>query len=444
MAKKTKARNDFPFPYHAEIELDVSTLTNLGVGLGRIDGWVVMVPFALPGERIRARVFRNHKSYSEADLVEVITPSPHRIQPLCPLFGTCGGCQYQNLAHAEQLRWKRTHVSELLERLAGLPGIDVRPVIPSPLPFGYRSKITPHFQAPRRGETAVGPIGFLQAGHRFNLVDVAHCPIASASINERLTGVREEILSQAAGFKKGATLLLRDCAGGVVTNPQDICVQPVGELVFHFAAGDFFQNNPSILPAFVDHVRTEALRGGARFLVDAYCGSGLFALSCARSFDQVTGIEVSEGSIAWARENANLNRIGNARFHLGSAENIFVEIDHPPAQTAVVIDPPRKGCSPEFLDQLFAFGPASVVYVSCDPATQMRDLVRFRESGYRVELVQPFDLFPQTRHLECVVTLARTAVNWADSPEVCRDRSRETRLSAEQSDALIAEAGGAR
>lgn len=408
MPKKNKIRNEFPFAYHQEIELEVATLTNLGVGLGRIDGWVVMVPFVLPGERVRARVFRNHKSYSEADLVEVLHPSPHRIEPRCPLFGICGGCQYQNLTYPEQLRWKRSHVAQLLERLAGIPGADVRPVIPSPLEFGYRSKITPHFQRPKSGEAGLGPIGFLKAGHRFNLVDVPACPIASPQINERLSQLREDIRARADSFRKGATLLLRESgSGSVYTSPSGICAQTVGDLTFRFAAGDFFQNNPSILPAFVNHVRSEARRGGARYLVDAYCGSGLFALSCAPGFLQVTGIEVSEGSIAWARENARLNHIENARFLLGSAEGIFAQIDHPPAETAVVIDPPRKGCSPGFLDQLFAFGPASVVYVSCDPATQMRDLVRFREARYGVDVIQPFDLFPQTRHLECVVTMRK-------------------------------------
>ncbi|MEM0969623.1 MAG: methyltransferase domain-containing protein, partial [Verrucomicrobiota bacterium] len=172
-------------------------------------------------------------------------------------------------------------------------------------------------------------------------------------------------------------------------------------------AGDFFQNNPSILPAFVDHVREQAVQGHTKSLVDAYCGCGLFALTCANAFEQVAGIEVSEGSITWARENASRNAISNVTFHLGSAEGIFDQITFAGKETAVVIDPPRKGCSEEFLDQLFQFGPARVVYVSCNPATQMRDLARFREADYEIETIQPFDLFPQTKHLECVITLSK-------------------------------------
>ena len=173
---RNKKFNDQPFPYRTEIELEIATLTNLGVGLGRValpsdqpsavsdqldpqvsglspqvsppsGGWVVMVPFTLPGEKVRARVYRNHKNFSEADLLEVLTPSPHRIAPRCELFGRCGGCQYQHLTYAEQLKWKRQQVEELLKYMAGVE-FAVAPVIGSPREFGYRSKITPHFPAP--------------------------------------------------------------------------------------------------------------------------------------------------------------------------------------------------------------------------------------------------------------------------------------------------------
>ena len=180
-------------------------------------------------------------------------------------------------------------------------------------------------------------------------------------------------------------------------------------LVLRFLARDFFQNNPFILPAFVRHVTAEAAAGGGRFLVDAYCGSGLFALAAARSFVRVAGVEISETSVAFARENAAANGIANAAFLAGDAQAIFAGLDFPPAETVVVIDPPRRGCDESFLRQLFAFGPRAVVYVSCDPATQMRDLAHFLTAGYRLTRVQPFDLFPQTRHLECVMSLTRDA-----------------------------------
>lgn len=417
MSKK-KAFLDRPFAYRQEIELEIATLTNLGLGLGRVRppgaegeaAWVVMVPFTIPGERVRARVYRNHRNYSEADLLEVLAPSPRRTAPRCPLFGRCGGCQYQHLAYAEQLAWKRRQVAELLERLAGL-SFPVEPVVGSPREYGYRSKITPHFSLKGPGPL---PIGFLRQGSRFDIVDVPRCEIATEAINVRLAEVRAEVRAraEAGGYGRGATLLLREAGGKVATDPSAAVAEEIpGEppLRLRFLARDFFQNNPSLLPAFVRHVTKEAAGSGARFLVDAYCGSGLFALAAAPAFERAAGVELSESSVACARENAEANSVRNASFLAADAAAVFAGLDFPPAETAVVIDPPRKGCDERFLGQLFAFGPRAVVYVSCDPATQMRDLRRFVAAGYALRRVQPFDLFPQTRHLECVMTLAATA-----------------------------------
>jgi 23S rRNA (uracil1939-C5)-methyltransferase/tRNA (uracil-5-)-methyltransferase len=193
----------------------------------------------------------------------------------------------------------------------------------------------------------------------------------------------------------------------VLTQSCQTAVEVVDGVRFEFQAGDFFQNNPFILPAFVQHVAAEARASAARFLLDAYCGSGLFALSCAKHFDHVTGVEISESSIARAKYNAQINSIANAEFIAGSAEHIFANVTRPASDTAVIVDPPRAGCGDSFLSQLIAFAPRAVVYVSCNPATQMRDLVKFNEAGFRLAKVQPFDLFPQTRHLECVITLER-------------------------------------
>ncbi len=489
MGRKFRKFNDHPFAYHQEIELEITTLTNLGVGLGRIQlgasgggietateaesasdhsplrdpqiairnsGWVVMVPFTLPGERVKARVFRNHKNFSEADLVQVLTPASDRVTPRCPLFGRCGGCQYQHLNYAGQLLWKQRQVAELLEHMAGIT-FPVAPVVASPREYGYRSKITPHFAAPRRaergsqlpvpgsrldadeevlsgapetvnGETstvnspskkwnletgtsnpaaAPFPIGFLRQGTRFDIVDVPQCPIATEAINNRLAAVREAVHARAASYTRGATLLLREASGVVTTDYDAVVTETVGDLKLHFLARDFFQNNPFILPAFTGYVRQEAATSGARFLVDAYCGSGLFALTAASAFERVAGVEISESSVRFAKENAAANGIANATFIAADAGAIFNGLEFPAADTAVIIDPPRKGCDEGFLRQLFAFGPRTVVYVSCDPATQMRDLRHFLAAGYSLTAAQPFDLFPQTRHLECVLTLVR-------------------------------------
>ena len=444
MGKKSKFQ-DIPFAYHQEIELEITTLTNLGSGLGRVQlpdaqlstlnaqsttqpspatggGWVVMVPFTLPGERVRVRVFRNQKNFSEADLVEVLTPSPHRVAATCPLFARCGGCQYQHLAYAEQLLWKQRQVTELLRHMAGIE-FAVSPVVPSPREFGYRSKITPHFNPPR--DVAVPPpIGFLRQGTRFDIVDVPRCPIATDAINAKLPEVRARVHVRAAtgDYTRASTLLLREASGQVTTDYEAIITESIdtggsAPLKLRFLARDFFQNNPFILPAFTGYVRAQAAASGARYLVDAYCGSGLFALTAAPSFTRVAGNELSESSIRFARENATANSLPNVTFQAGDAAQIFAGLPalatpadpgaFAPADTAVIIDPPRKGCDEAFLSQLFAYAPRAVVYVSCDPATQMRDLKSFLAAGYQLTAAQPFDLFPQTRHLECVLTLVK-------------------------------------
>ena len=245
------------------------------------------------------------------------------------------------------------------------------------------------------------------AGRRFDLVDVEACPIAMEEINAALPGERRRVRESAAGKKKGATMLLRATGGAVLTDPRAMAGETVEGVRFSFLAGDFFQNNPFILPAFTRHVREEAAAGGSRYLVDAYCGSGLFALTAAAAFDGVAGIEISESAVRQAAANAVANSITNARFLAGHAAAIFKDIAWPGSETTVVIDPPRAGTDEAFLGQLFAFAPRRVVYVSCNPATQMRDLKAFLAAGYLLRRVQPFDLFPQTKHLECVMTLER-------------------------------------
>jgi 23S rRNA (uracil1939-C5)-methyltransferase/tRNA (uracil-5-)-methyltransferase len=433
VAKKKKF-NDRPFAYHQEIELEISTLTNLGSGLGRValpeteanpvetpadagevpadgkpSGWVVMVPFALPGERVRARVFRNHKNFSEADLVEVLTPSPHRVAPRCALYGCCGGCQYQHLDHAEQLLWKQRQVDELLRHMAGVE-FPVSPVIGTDETFGYRSKITPHFNhRMATGRRRSCPSDF--------------CGRARGSTSWMCRVARSRRMRSTRGSRRCAPRCVRvrswrvqargDAAAArgerqVTADYDATIVETVGDVKLRFLARDFFQTNPYILPKFTGYVREQAAASGARFLVDAYCGSGLFALTSAPAFERVAGIEISATSVAFATQNAAANGRTNATFQAGDASAIFAGLAFPPAETVVVIDPPRKGCDESFLNQLFAFGPRAVVYVSCDPATQMRDLKSFLAAGYELTAVQPFDLFPQTRHLECVITLRKS------------------------------------
>ena len=404
MSKKKEPRGfiSHPFPYHEKLILQVDTLTNTGLGLGRINGWVIMVPFCLPGEKVQIRIFRNEKNYSMADLVAILEPSPRRIEARCELFGVCGGCQYQHMDYAAQLEWKRRQVEELLERFLGLT-VSVAPTRPSPLLYGYRSKITPHFNG------AKGPVGFLKQGQRTAIVDVPECSLATEAINRALPSEREK-----RDFKKrrrGGTLLLRETREGVLTDPRERGSVQVGKYVYQFCVGEFFQNNLFILPDLIDYVVREASVGGLRYLMDIYCGVGVFAIAGRSYFEKSLGIEVSAEAIRFARVNAQINGVESCDFQVGSAEKIFATASFPPEETAVIIDPPRRGCDRDFIVQLLNFSPRRIVYVSCSPDTQMRDMAYFLEGGYSIENIQPFDLFPQTRHVENVIGLYRSAVN---------------------------------
>ncbi|CEL97929.1 unnamed protein product [Vitrella brassicaformis CCMP3155] len=426
---------DQPFAYHTELTMDIQTVTNDGHGIGRVElpgqhgkTWVVMVRDVIAGERVRVKIYRNFQNYSFAVLTEVLEASPNRIEPQCKLFGACGGCQYQHMTLEAQRELKRGHVQQVLHRLAGLPpDVQVNPVLGTGDAFGYRSKLTPHYDRPRRDQEGGGPIGFNSKFSR-QIVDVPHCPIALDAINDQLPQTRQEVVekrrraveAERHGIRKarGGTLLLRATEQGVVTDPRQECSEKVGRYRFWYTAGSFFQNNPFVLPRMVEYVNArlrEPLSDGAppRFLLDCYCGVGLFAICGHAHLETVVGVEVQGESVEAARRNAAENGANNCRFVLGNAQAIFGALSGDPSlpampspSMAVVIDPPRKGCDRSFLRQLFRLSPARVVYVSCNPATQARDTIDFLGNGYRIDDIQPVDIFPQTKHIENIITFA--------------------------------------
>jgi 23S rRNA (uracil1939-C5)-methyltransferase/tRNA (uracil-5-)-methyltransferase len=426
--------------------------------------WVVMVPHVVVGELVTVRIFRNFKSYSEADLVTIVEASPHRVEPRCALAGVCGGCQYQHMSIEAQRDWKTTHVQEVLlqQQIQGYCNEDeskmevlVLPTMGTEEVYEYRSKITPHYQAPREvgvDTYEMDAIGFQQSSNRI-LVDVPECIIATSAINQKYKETREVLLQRAkegllnqqpnkkkkgkrgrqGGDKaKGATLLFRQAddhegESVVVTDHTQYMTTTVKDLSFRYLAGNFFQNNNYVLPLMVDavvHAATQPTTSGNKpsYLIDCYCGSGLFALSAASKFDLCVGIELNKKAIEEATANAQLNGIANCQFVAASAEAIFtspprLEVEgyehqevqtFPREDTVVVLDPPRKGCSTEFLEQLYEYSPQRIVYMSCGPATQARDAKGIVEiGGYEIVSIQPFDLFPQTKHVECLIVFEK-------------------------------------
>lgn len=420
--------------------------------------WVIMVPNVIPGEEVKVRIFRNHKQYSEADLIKIVQASPDRVQPQCPLAGDCGGCQYQHMPIGLQREWKLKHVEECfrqhkidLTTATPTTTLDVQPTMGTEHVYHYRSKITPHYQAPggssgrkarkKRKQAqqqqsalehesnpeepmpSVEAIGFQRSSVR-SIIDVPHCPIATKSINEEYQKARGKLLQEPYHQELGATLLFRQANMDnqtVVTNHNEYMTTHVNGLAFTYLAGNFFQNNLYILPKMVDTVMDKAARPAATqgeeeelrmtHFVDCYCGSGLFCLSAAKHFDTCVGIEINAKAIAEAQANAQANELSHkCTFEASRAEAIFnnEQVQTFPRDTTVVmLDPPRKGCDEQFLKQLELFRPQRIVYLSCNPATQARDVKEMLSWGYTITFVQPFDLFPQTRHIESLAVLER-------------------------------------
>lgn len=404
----------YPFEKNEEIQLRIDGFSSQGHGVGRIDhtpksgepvkNWVIFIPFSLPGELVKVKVTHNTKKNSTAEIIEVLSASEFRAEPPCRHFFYCGGCQLQHIEYSHQLQLKQEHLTSLIERVTEL-STSIKDPIPSPKTLNYRSKLTPQFSKPVKGK--VHSIGFHHHTNKDNIIDVQECAIAMESINLSLAKQREMIKGRGRTLTEQGSFLLRSNDDRVETEELNVVSEKVGGLTFHFLAKDFFQNNPFILEDFTQYVAKQASSNGAKYLIDTYCGSGLFALCLSSHFEKVVGIEVSITSADWARYNAEFNNIENATFITGSAEKIFENVDFDSDLSSVIIDPPRAGCSSSFLDQLIGMSPKTIVYVSCDPSTQVRDMEHFIKAGYHIDEIQPFDLFPQTRHLECVITLVR-------------------------------------
>lgn len=407
-SKVPKGFSSSPFSYHSEHIIHIDDVTNLGVGVGRINGWVVMVPMVLPGEVARVRVYRNNKNYSEADLIEIVTPSAERVTPKCQYYETCNGCQYQHMSYKAQLSLKKKHVETALTRIGSIQTA-VNEVVESPQITSYRSKITPHFSY---GKKSLPSIGFQSRLRRNVNTDIENCLIATDAVNQKLKHDRVDLIKKYMNATSigSRTMLLREGDDAYVeTDPRANILQTVNNVTFEFRAGEFFQTNIPITSLLVNYVLLEARRNQSKFLIDAYCGSGLFSLCGAQHFESVYGVEVSKLAIENAIANCKRNKIENAHFLSGDSESIFSRVKGviDPDEAAMIIDPPRRGCDVSFLRQLLEYKPSIIVYVSCEPTTQARDSKYLIAGGYEVVNVTPFDMFPQTRHLENVMTFSR-------------------------------------
>lgn len=457
--------NDLLLPvYHRVVEnVEILTLTSNGDGLAIIDNpvdatrkQVVVVPFGHTGDLVTLRVFKTHPNYVESDLLTIEKSSTERDNSLinCKYFGACSGCQYQHLTYDKQLQLKQNVISNaylffapLLTKQNRLPSISKTE--PSPRQYQYRTKLTPHFDVPRKRPTDYKRphLGFGSKGRpewRENIpgqgqsiIDIEECVIGTPILNQGMQIERSTFEKNFELYKKGATILLREDSEKVsnldvdpseymtesdgvvkryVTKSRQIVKEIIGEYEFEFSAGEFFQNNNSILPLVIDYVSSNLsfTEKSDNYLIDAYCGSGLFSITSAHSVTRVVGVEISADSVKFATRNAQLNKITNCSFIVGKAEKIFADIDLPNDETSIILDPPRKGCDEVFLDQLSAFKPRKIVYISCNVHSQLRDVEYFLNKtlngqGYVVDSIKGFDFFPQTHHVESIAVLSRQA-----------------------------------
>jgi tRNA/tmRNA/rRNA uracil-C5-methylase (TrmA/RlmC/RlmD family) len=372
-----------PFKTGDKVSLTIHDIAFGGEGVGRADDFVVFVPFVLVNEIVEVEITEVKKNFARAKLLRVEKTASDRVAPECQYFGKCGGCQYQHIAYPAQLQLKHKQIADLFERVGKIPSDKIAPVIPCPQPFGYRNRIMIRSQW-NKPEQKLN-IGFIRADCGL-VEDIEECKIAEPALNEQIRHVRAH-----PPPKGGIKVVLR-------VQPENWDVPP----------DSFFQNNFFLLPKLVGTVHKFLRDSGARHLIDLYCGVGFFGIELAGAVESFVGVEYDQRAIKSAQLNATSRNISNGEFISAKVEDALPELlqKFSPEKTAVILDPPRKGCQPEILQLLRETMPAQVIYVSCHPATMTRDLnILCGDGVFELAQVQPLDMFPQTQHVECVADL---------------------------------------
>lgn len=350
------------------VDLQIQDVAFGGKGVARDKGKAVFVPFTIEGELITAKVVREKKQFAEAELIELLEPSPHRVAPECPYFGRCGGCSYQHISYEHQLELKGKQVEQAMRRIGRLLEPSMRPIIPSPLPYGYRNRITVHAED--------NVVGFYRRDVH-QLMDIERCPIAAPAVNEALARLR-------AGRARDGHYTLRAQAGPRV----------------------FAQTNDAVAEALADLI-AGTLPREAKLLIDAFCGAGFFTKRLGPQFERVVGIDWDRFAIEAAQKDAGANEAyisGDVTTELGW---LLQQSDL--VSTALIVDPPATGLSAEMRRAILETPPHTMIYVSCNPPTLARDLAELQQR-FAVISITPLDMFPQTAEIEVAVHLRVNSV----------------------------------
>lgn len=438
--------SDKPVSAETTYELEITSLTSEGEGVGRVDGFAIFVDGALPGEVVVAKVFQAKKRYARAKLVSIIKPSHNRQEPPCKYFSKCGGCQLMHLAYGEQLQAKHAKVEGAFRRIGQLDEVVIEECVPSPKDYRYRNKVI----MPVVCDTHDWKIGFYEKkSHRVIDIDtcaihnklgdgvfnklrnilrnspirIQHIAIKTAIQTEQVLVILVSAERNMEAVKSVANEIMGTCphVKGVLLNippkrgkgvfgkqwktlagssriEEDLC-----GLTFEISGASFFQVNTLQAEQLYRAVLDAAKIKKETIVLDAYCGVGTLSLIAAQKAKHVHGIEMVPEAIQDAKINAKRNGIRNCTFSCGLTEQL---IKNHKDVDVVIINPPRQGCDERVIDSLLKSLPKTIVYVSCDPTTLARDLALLQK-GYSITQVQPFDMFPQTTHVETVATLHR-------------------------------------
>ena len=448
-----------PVQKNEYIDVLFEDLTHDGAGVAKVEGYPLFVPNGLPGEKAKIKVIKVNKGYGFGRLMEITEASPYRVEPECPIYKECGGCQLQHMSYEGQLKAKEKQVSDVLQRIGKLENVKVHPVLGMENPWRYRNKA----QVPI-GEHEGGLIGGFYQQRSHQIIDMKACIIQQEKNDEVVKEVKEicningvraydeqkhkgelrhimaryglksgEVMvvlvtrtNELTGKKKIIEEIVKRIPGvkSIVQNinskktnvifgeetrvlwGEEVIYDSIGDIKFAISARSFYQVNPEQTKVLYDKALEYADLTGEENVIDAYCGIGTISLFLAQKARKVYGVEIVPEAIEDAKKNAELNGISNVEFAVGEAETVIPEwYENGVVADVLVVDPPRKGCDDKLLQTIINMKPKKVVYVSCNPATLARDLRVLEDGGYQTVEVQPVDMFPQTMHVECVAQL---------------------------------------
>ena len=443
------------------IELNITSLTSDGDGVGRAGEMVFFVPNTAVGDTVRAKVLKVKKNVVYARAQEIVTPSPDRIETDCPVSFSCGGCVYRHISYEAECRAKRQKVVDAVTRIGKLDASLVKDIIPSENIDGYRNKAMIPVGLNRDGEVVMG----YYARHSHHIMHCLSCRLSPPVFNEIIEDVyaflkhRPSLVYTPQNRKGIRHIYLRyaETTGDVMfciiagsrhfdgeealynsliekypsiksivlnVNAEDTNVilgrhsytvygsdtiaDTLCGLRFEIAPEAFYQINRSQAERLYEKAKEYARLSGKETLIDLYCGAGTIGLSMADRCKRLIGVEIVPEAIENAKRSAEQNGIKNARFLCGDAAKAAEQLRKEGIRPdVIVVDPPRKGLTPELIDTIVQMKPDRVVYVSCDPATLARDLKLFTEQDYSVKEITAYDLFPRTGHVESVVMMSR-------------------------------------